>query len=126
LKKNCTFVFITLSTPYIRLVVVLSELAFDDDGVDVDSGKESIQKIVPILHIKIAMEKYSIHFLCSSLYDQFYNYYRLSLTIKVGLEGYYDDSNVLAISLWLYLCCKALCLFAIILVADAVLDVVVP
>jgi hypothetical protein len=57
-----------LSIPYTSLVV-LSELVFDDDddvGVDVDSGKESIQIIVPILSIKIAMEKYSkdsIHFL---------------------------------------------------------------
>jgi hypothetical protein len=57
-----------LSIPYTSLVV-LSELVFDDDddvGVDVDSGKEPIQIIVPILYIKIAMEKYSkdsIHFL---------------------------------------------------------------
>jgi hypothetical protein len=57
-----------LSIPYTSLVV-LSELVFDDDDdveVDVDSGKESIQIIVPILSIKIAMEKYSkdsIHFL---------------------------------------------------------------
>ncbi|MFL6393911.1 MAG: hypothetical protein ACJ708_04535 [Nitrososphaeraceae archaeon] len=68
LEKNCTSVFITLSIPYTSLVV-LSELVFDDDddvGVDVDSGKEPIQIIVPILYIKIAMEKYSkdsIHFL---------------------------------------------------------------
>jgi len=54
-----------LSIPY-TILVVLSELVFDDVGVDVDSGKEPIQKIVPILYIKIAMEKYSkdsIHFL---------------------------------------------------------------
>ncbi|MFL6454508.1 MAG: hypothetical protein ACJ71L_10975 [Nitrososphaeraceae archaeon] len=55
-----------MSIPYISLVV-LSEPVFDgDDGVDVDSDKESIQKVVPILSIKIAMEKYSkdsIHFL---------------------------------------------------------------
>jgi hypothetical protein len=74
LEKNCNSAFITLPAPYISLVVVLSELAYDD-GVDVDSGKESIQKIVPILYIKIATEKYSkdsIHFLYLSLYDQFY------------------------------------------------------
>jgi hypothetical protein len=65
LEKNCTSVFTTLSIPYIRLVV-LSELVFDDDdGVDVDSSKEPIQKIVPLLIIKIATETYSkdsIHF----------------------------------------------------------------
>jgi hypothetical protein len=65
LEKNCTSVFITLSIPYISLV--LSESAFDgdDDGVDVDPGKESIHT-VPIVSIKIAMETYSkdsIHFL---------------------------------------------------------------
>jgi hypothetical protein len=38
-----------LSIPYISSVVP-SELVFDDVGVDVDSGKESIPKSVPILH----------------------------------------------------------------------------
>jgi hypothetical protein len=50
-----------------RILVVLSESVFDvDDRVDVDSGKESIQKVAPILSIKIARETYSkdsIHFL---------------------------------------------------------------
>jgi hypothetical protein len=70
-----------LSLPCISLVVP-SELVFDDDGADVDSGKEPIQKIVPILSIKTSMEKYSkasIHFLCSSLCGQF-NCRILSLT----------------------------------------------
>jgi hypothetical protein len=44
LEKNFTSVSNTLSIPYIRLVVGLSELVFDDGGVDVDSDKESIQK----------------------------------------------------------------------------------
>jgi hypothetical protein len=52
-------VFITLSIPCISSVVP-SELVFDDgDEADVDAGKEPIQKIVPILSIKITMEKYS-------------------------------------------------------------------
>jgi hypothetical protein len=65
LEKNFNSVFITLSIPYISSVVPL-ELVYDDGEVDVDSGKEPIQKIVPILYIKIAMEEYSrylIHFL---------------------------------------------------------------
>jgi hypothetical protein len=54
-----------LSIPCISSVVP-SELVFDDgDEADVDADKEPIQKIVPILSIKTAMEKYSkesIHF----------------------------------------------------------------
>jgi hypothetical protein len=70
-------VFITLSIPYISLVV-LSELVFGVGvDVDVDSGKESIQKIVPILSIKIVTEKYSkgsIHFLHRVCMANFINY----------------------------------------------------
>jgi hypothetical protein len=59
-----------LSIPYISSVVP-SDLVFDDDdGVDVDSGKESIQRIIPILSIKIAMEKYSKDSIHSSPYVQ--------------------------------------------------------
>jgi hypothetical protein len=51
-----------LSIPYISLVV-LSELLFDDDGVDIDSGR--VNSKIPIHSIKIAKEKCSkdsIHF----------------------------------------------------------------
>jgi hypothetical protein len=43
MEKNCNSAFITLPVPYISFVV-LSELVFDGDGVDVDFGKEPIQK----------------------------------------------------------------------------------
>jgi hypothetical protein len=57
-----------LSIPCISSVLALEIVLSDDDdggGADVDSDKEPIQKILLILSIKIAMEKYSkesIHF----------------------------------------------------------------
>jgi hypothetical protein len=50
LEKNCTSVFITLSIPYISLVLSESVFDGDDDGVDVDPGKESFTSSTNSLH----------------------------------------------------------------------------